>query len=301
MRSRYRRATRRYGRASLRSRRSARTTRAVRRRPRARTSRRRILNITSQKKSDSLGPGTSTAAGVITPGSLIINSSGTPTYIAFSPTQRIQSSPGLTSNQSFNPQALRTNQRTFAKGYAEAVRLTWDNGTSWTWRRIVFSVKQDPTALAGATASGLQTASVASFSQGATPRTIRVVTTLTTSDGGLASGLVFKGGAATDFNDIATAQVDRDRIHLHYDRVTVLNCPSGTTTTRICKFYHKFNKNLYYNDDEFGVSENTGWSASGSSPLGDVYVLDMFESATNPGTPATLQFNPTGTYYWHER
>lgn len=302
LRSRYSRRTRRYGRRNLRTR--PYRSRVSRRRlpPRRRMTRRSVLNLTSQKKADAMAPANAvTAAGVITTGGQNILSGASPTYILFSPTARIQSSPGLVNNQSMNPSALRTSERTYAKGISETVRLTWDNGTSWVWRRIVFSCKTDPSLVnVGGFFNG--SSSVASISNSAVPQTARIVIPQNSTDVSTTIGLVYQGRAQEDTYDAATAPIDRERVRVHYDRTRVLNCPSGTATSRIIKMYLPLNKGLYYNDDERGVGEGTtSWTASGSSPLGDVYIWDMFESATAPGTAATLTFNPECRYYWHER
>lgn len=303
MRSRYRRSTRRYGRPTRRYRRTTgRTTRVVRRRPRPRMTRRSILNTVSQKKSDTMAPASNvTVAGVITIAPILINSSAAPIGILFSPTQRIQSSPGLTNNQSFNPSAIRSSQRIYAKGFTEIIRLIWDNGTSWTWRRIVFSCKSDP-ALIFPSGAISTTSSVAQITGGGIPQTARVVLAQGTTDFQTTSNVVFKGRVNEDTNDACTAPLDRERIRVHYDRTSVLNCPSGSPTSRRVKMYIPLNKSIYYNDDERGVGEGqTSYTASGSSPLGDVYIWDIFESATNPGTAAVLNFNPECRFYWHER
>lgn len=262
-------------------------------------SRRRILNITSQKKQDSMVPASVTGAGVITAlvnGATVL-SSATSNLFLFSPTHRIQSSPGLSNNFSFNPSAQRTSQTTFARGIKETVRLTWDNGTSWWYRRIVFQLRQDPGIVAP---TGYGPVSVAQISASAVPQTARV--TMQNPTPGVVQALIFKGVPGTDWNDDITAPVDHQRNRVMYDRTFSMNCPSGTVTNRTFKFYHPLNKTIIYNDDEnnTGIGQ-TGYSATSSSPLGDIYILDVFKSASNPGTAAQLLFTPECTYYWHER
>lgn len=301
MRSRYSRRTRRYGRRSATRRARTVSRRVAIRRRRPRLSRRRIMNMTSVKKSDTMVPGTvNTTNGAIVGGNVTVNAGSGYTSFIFSPTARRLPSANAALNNIFNyynSTANRTSSLCYAKGFSERIRFAYDNQTSWAWRRVVFSFHSNPqNGPAGAYARGSSfgTSSLAIA-------TSRIVAAMSTVDQQTVADLLFKGTVGTDWNDVITAPLDRDRIRVHSDSTTALQSPSGTVNTRVFKRYYPINKYIAYADDENINAQDgtTYWAAERPGTLGDVYVVDFFLSASSTG--GALTYGPECRYYWHER
>lgn len=296
MRSRYARRTRRYGRRGPARRRPVRRYPLRRRAPRM--SRRRILNIASQKKIDNMLPASVSTGGTITPGTFVATAGSTPVYCLFSPTQRNMAPAGITGGFTYyNSNSLRTSTTTYAKGYREKINIIYDNLSSWSWRRVVFSFKADPTLGPG---SPFNISSVAGTTNNLGYQTARQLNALTTTSVSAIQDMLFRGNFNVDWLSSVTAPLDHTRVKVHSDTIKSLQSPSGTVNSYNTTRYYPLNRTLTYVDDERGVGEQPFyWASSDPKSMGDLYVLDIFLSASTTG--GQLNFSPEGTYYWHER
>lgn len=257
------------------------------------------------------------ATGTYTQGPVTVTASVNPSYVLFSPTHRTIAPPiGQTASGTtysvgnyYNSTAQRTSRDTFSKGIRESIHIIYDNGSSWIWRRVVFSIKNNPAFLPsapfGTVASTAAILSLGSPVVEAAP-TIRQAATLSSTDSQVVTSILFRGLGGVDWSDPTTAPLDTTRVKIHSDSRKILQSPSGTVNSYVTKRYYPINKRLTYCDDEAGVAENqfasgvsAPYNASAASPQGDVYIFDIFVSGSI--TSGSLNFSPECTYYWHER
>lgn len=176
----------------------------------------------------------------------------------------------------------RNSTTPFYRGYSETVSLTTNSNAPWRWRRVIFAAKGlRPTTSFSLTSRGY-TRVMAPFADDATFTQL------------------FKGEVLKDYNDVMDAKLDLNRAKVLYDKTRVLRTGSGPHHHRF-KMWHPLNKTVHYDEDETGDNESTThWSTTGSRGLGDVFILDMFNSPLS-SNDNTLTVKPQGTLYWHER
>jgi len=264
-------------------------------------SNKRILNLTSKKKRDTMLQVTNIDAGTVVPGQLRHGRSilsGQLTYmIPFIPTMR----PGITANGGGGDpinDSTRTSSRCFMRGFKEVIGIRTDTGGPWKWRRVCFRLKGDvfygsstSTALlsyreTGATGSGMT----------------RVATTWTQSTAlfDQIARVIFKGTRNYDWDDEFLAPLDSNRVSIEYDKTTTIQAGNESGVMRTYNRWHGMNKNLYYDDDELGSgTELRGYSTEGIKGMGDYYVIDFFKSNGVSTDQLSLSYN--STLYWHEK
>ena len=237
-------------------------------------SKRRILDLTSTKKRDTLryyDPDTPSSLARTVPSTTFPFS--TAIYI-FCPTAREAN----TANEATD----RNSSQPFYKGFSEIISMTSNSNAPWRWRRIVFSTRSlRPNVAFSFTSSGY-TRVMAPYGDAAT------------------ISQLFKGTADKDFNDVMDARVDNNRARVLYDKTRLLRSGAGVHHHRF-RMYHPLNATLHYDEDEEGDGENTSpWSTTGTKGLGDVFVLDLFNCPLSSNDHA-LVVKPQATVYWHEK
>nr|QXN75648.1 MAG: capsid protein [Genomoviridae sp.] len=293
-------------RALRRSRRSrgtrSRTTRSFAAR---RTSRRRILNMTSVKKRDNM------LSMVATPGqarpamgSVTTNSGFASLFV---PTARWLA-PANDMGES-----MRQRQTTFAVGYKERLQVDISGGGVWKWRRVVFAYKGGESLWTG-DFPGDWTEPF--FSKGVkpdpddplpvAPDMVRLIGQPTKPQHNAIRDLLWDGHEGVDWTSEFTAKVDTKRVRLISDKTFTFNPGNESGLSRSYNFWYPLRKNIVYHDDEFGGSNfgrGSPISVQSRIGLGDVYIYDVaYVVVPSSGTKvAQMQFNPEGTYYWHER
>ena len=265
-----------------------RSTRKAPYRPRRVMTKRRIINITSRKKNDSMIPtraaydGTNAANGGAT------FSGASRQTIIFTPSTR--------DKQSGDPTASSTREtdRIFVRGFKESITLTSNSPASWRWRRVVFALK-------GFVDQLLPGLTAASGAQGYVRLIPDFSTAAATTSRNLLESILFRGAAGTDWQTVFTAKVDTQRVTLLSDKVRTLN--SGNSNGRFFKHrqWYPINKTLLYGNDETGETENATQNSVLSKPgIGDIFVVDFFECASGNAADQ-LYFEPECTFYWHEK
>lgn len=199
--------------------------------------------------------------------------------------------------------SYRTSSRPYYKGFAERFNFTTNDGSMWTWRRIVFTSKDNVLVpLLVQAQLGAQATAAAS-----TNRPFRDLsgegsgnyqTTLTAIYGG-----VFEGIDSTDWTNPMIAKVDRTRITPIMDRKYTFRSGNAAGVDRLVKTYCPINKTLVYDDEENGVSVTPSpHSVTTKGGMGDLYVLDFFHCAAPlDSVGSVLVFDSSSTLYWHEK
>nr|QJB18649.1 MAG: capsid protein [Genomoviridae sp.] len=271
---------------------------------------RRILNITSTKKRDTMraltnvdanGNLVSTDPRASAPNFNNLKVRGNRTSVSlFCPTAR---------GYSFNDRldTLRNSDTCFMRGFCDTYDVTSNSGVPWHHRRIVFSCKGNRS-LRGPDSDGGSTGpfpwTPALVDSGDYYRNMMDISS--TDYSGIRDYLtnyVFDGEAGTDWNSWLNAKCARDRITLHSDRTVLLNPGNERGMTKKYRRYDSYNRNLHYDTDERG-SDNKGftpWAAEKTAGMGDVFVVDIFSPHAFGTADDLLDVNVQSTLYWHEK
>lgn len=265
-----------------------RPTRVTRYRRRPTMSRRRILNITTKKKQDTMVP--------VVPADLIATSvvakavtitGAAPQVMVWVATARDRASP----SEDQESESRRTSQTVYMRGLKERVTILTNNSVPWKWRRICF------------TAKGLESLEEdAVFSVETSSSWARLLNLVGSSSAWFdLSRLMFKGTAGTDYLNAIDAKVDTQRVTLKYDKTITIHSGNDTGKFMDFKHWHPMNANLVYADRELAETDVSGErSATGRAGMGDYYVVDLFACGSE-NTANTMTFAPTATLYWHEK
>lgn len=307
-RSRYasRRTPRRKGRIGKRGyrRRSGGKKRTYRKNPSM--SKRRILNTTSTKKRNGmLSWSNTTGTGAVqTTGLGSLNAiGGTGNNIGaitmFCPTAMDLNASG---SHTVTLESRRTATTCYMRGFSEHIRVQTSSGLPWFWRRICFTLKEDFQAAVGndtptntyrpyvETSNGLERLWL-NQTINAMPNTIADQ-----------QNVIFKGVAGVDWNDLIVAPVDTRRVSLKSDVTRTIKSGNQAGTVREFKLWHPMNKNLVYDDDENGVSENSLYFSVASKPgMGDYFIYDIFLPGLGSSATDIINVTANSTLYWHEK
>lgn len=246
-------------------------------------SRRHILNITSQKKQDTMI--SVNAISPITVGGYV----GTTAQLLFCPTYRNRDADSTGANE--DPQAGRTSQHTYAKGIREKIFFTTAGGSPVRWRRIIFSTKNDLFSIVNKY----------QFSSGVGVRS-RPVLALSGTEIGTLQAECFEGTPTTDYIGSLDGKLDPDKVTIHKDMNMVINPGNSNGSTKMMNFYHPLEKNLTYRDNEVGnESSSSPFAEQRGKGLGNVFIWDIFEVVVSTTPETQVQFLPNTTYYWHEK
>lgn len=263
--------------------------RPIRRRVPRRRSRRTLLNITSQKKRDTLVPTHYLSSSWSLGGITIEGGSGNGTQpFLFCPTARPLS---ITDNKAQNS---RTSTTPYYRGYAETVRISTVTDKPWTWRRVVFA----------SNAIKHASDSVRNWYDAAPYGITRAIHPLVgTNVIPYIQGECFQGTVSVDFVDYTSGMLNRDRIRVISDRTVTLFSGNASGIQRVFKNWYPLSRTMIYDDREDGdVKTSNPYSVAASkATLADVYVLDFFKPASNATSSDKLYFEPQGCIYWHER
>lgn len=255
---------------------------------------RRILNLTSRKKRDNMPPTSiqDDPTMIDTPGVPKTLSGGSIYGFLFSPSAR---------NHSWTEGSdtyARQRTDTFCKGYAERITFETSSAANWLWRRIVFATKDDfyqafPNATLELNAG--------------TEGYVRTMWNFLGADASADPArnaleeMLFQGTSGNDWNDRFVAKVDTRRVTVMQDFTRRLQSNNARGVYHHVKTWVPVNKRLVYDEDENADSkEQSVWSTRGKLGIGNLFIYDAIICAGGTEDDE-LEFNPQGTYYWHER
>jgi len=291
----------------------------------------RILNVASIKKRDTMLPITnatldpdelsSTLPMILLPGRPVPPRTPAYTYcIPWIPTARQVNTFVGPAQES----AQLTSPTPYYVGLSEKITLTTTGASPWQWRRICFTLK-------GPILSGTFTSAddneyepekfyresygngvgeyrpmydLASYYGGGTTSTIpRALQRLYAT--------VFQGTSSqfsdnperTDWINVIDAKTDSTRVKICYDKTVTISSGNDEGISRQYTRWHPMRKTLVYDNIESG-SEKTfsNFSTDGKPGMGDYYVIDLFQNRYGAdGGSGNLIFDPRATLYWHER
>lgn len=269
--------------------------------------RKRILNVTSRKKKDTMQPTAgeqSTAADPPTLGPRRFVASDGQIMVMWCPTKRRRDTFGSPGNvPTVDDPACRTATECFYRGLKERINISTSGSSSWRWRRICFTFKSDRFLFNPDGPLGVFTR----LDEGEPPygylRGLNAFNFGDTFQRQMAEQIqsyMFQGTSGIDWNSTYTAKTDGERINVKYDKTRIISSGNDAGVMRDYNIWHPMNKNLVYDEDEEGGTQQNGsMSAMTKRSMGDYYVVDFI--GCNDNNAEELIFNPTATLYWHER
>lgn len=260
-------------------------------------SKKRLLNITSRKKRDTMVLQTNVSTG--TPvGSNTYNRgpapiTGNAIYIWCATARDLTELSGAP-NQVINESA-RNSTTCYMRGLKEKITFSSNDATPWLWRRIVIFSK-NPNYRSSTTGSGTTFSPYIENSAGYA-RVVNQPFQGAAYDDGL-----WKGQINVDWDDFMTAPVDTRRNDVAYDKTITISSGAQLGTYRSYNRWHAINKNLTYDDDEAGQTmQYSHFSTMDKRGCGDMYVIDVFKPGAGAQAGSILYFKPEATLYWHEK
>ncbi|QCS37571.1 capsid protein [Tortoise genomovirus 13] len=279
--------------ARVKKRSSGRSYRA-RRRVTVPTTRKRILNITTKKKRDSMMPWSVLDGADAAAPAFMTADKGY--QLIWCPTARDKSTQsGQVDMDAKADEAARQSTEVFMRGLKETIQCIPNNGKTWQWRRVCFTLK----GAAINSSNGLNQPQP--FIENTNGYTRALINYNSTQVGADMLDMVFRGTQNVDWSNVMTASTDQRRVTIKYDRVRILG--SGNAEGRVHQYslWHPMNKTLVYDDDEAGGQTSLDYfSVSSKAGMGDYYVMDIFQCPNGTGSD-NLTFSPEATLYWHER
>lgn len=294
--------------------------------------RKRILNIVTAKKRDTMVPVTngtlnptnpsSTLPAILTPGKT--PPTGTPAYtycIPWIPTARQTASGSAPGAQL----AKLTSGHPYMVGLSERITVSTTGPVPWQWRRICFTFKGpdlygnfvDPLtdieyrpqqyyreSFDNDVGEFRPLYDIASYGgEGAIPGRPRALEKLYRTLFLGASSQFDTNANAVDWINVMDAKTDSSRVKICYDKTVSISSGNEEGVQRQYKRYHAMNKNLQYDQLEIGGNYVfSDYSTSGKPGMGDYYVIDLFQARYASGADAgNLIFDPRATMYWHEK
>jgi hypothetical protein len=262
--------------------------------------RKRVLNITTKKKHDTmlswgnLATDSSDGSTTFHIGQQLLK--GGRTYII----PWIATARDLTNYPSGNlssaaQTAARTASLCYMRGLKERVQVQTSSGQAWQWRRICFRLKGPNIYTNQLDSSRLWTETSSGWMR-------------TVNDWGnstLAQNInipLFQGTQGVDWSSYFTAKTSSDLVTVVYDKTRIIS--SGNANGVMRNYHHWFpmNANLQYAEDENGSGElEAAISTGGSKGMGDFYIVDYIAGGTGSTTSDILSFEPQATLYWHEK
>jgi len=278
--------------------------RYVRRRPVM--TRKRILNISSEKKRDKMMTFTNTTAssqagGTVyaTTPAIITGGSAIPYVAVYCATARdnVTVSGGGAKGTKFDA-STRTASLCYMVGLKECIEIQVADGLPWQWRRICFTFKGSQTL------NGNLPGPSATFSPALLTSSgyVRVLNGLTQSQQNNIFALLFQGSLNADWADPLTAKVDTERVGLKYDKVCTVASGNEQGVIRKYNRWHPMRKNLMYDEDELGgITSGVAYSVNSRIGMGDYWVVDIIKPRVGSSSSNQLLFNCESTLYWHEK
>ena len=254
-----------------------------------RVTRRRILQVASRKKQDTMlsGLGTDTAGTVQL--EIGIGAADDPQFIAACMTYMRRTNGA--------DDMVRQNKEIYFVGWKDIWRFHITGGSAFIWRRIVFS-SYEQFEFSSLPGNGVQ-----GYMRNIQPNGIPT----TGGDIDMIDEL-FSGTKGIDWADPMTAPVDNHRVRVMSDRKMTLLPRNDTGYETEQRRWHSVKKRLVYDDDEIGDdmegeapgTNSSPWSAEQRGSVGNIYCVDFFDSMGTDNTDR-LRIRVESKRYWHER
>nr|UBJ26146.1 capsid protein [Red panda feces-associated gemycircularvirus] len=271
---------------------------------RPKMTKKRILNVTSKKKHDTMLTTTNISASSQYGGSAyiqapaIITGASNAIPIVWCATARDASYDSKLANPTDT--ATRTAQTCFMRGLSEKIEIQVADGMPWQWRRICFTYRNLTTLIPNTTEAGKYFYSYLSIGNLGYNRVLNmlphpdIVATL--------ESVLFRGVKGKDWQSAMIASVDKLRVDVKYDKTITISSGNEDGVIRKYSRWHGMNKNLVYADDESGGEMIEAYhSVSDKRGMGDYYIVDYFAPRAGATSSNQISVGMSSTLYWHEK
>lgn len=265
-------------------------------------SKRRILNVSSVKKRNTMLSWSNTtnsgASQTIQVGTAYVPASTSGIFV-FCPTAQ-----EFTSDSFVRNQASRTATTCYMVGFKENLRIQTSSGVPWFHRRICVAVRGTNyfNVVAPADTPVQNPKPYVNTSNGYERLWLNGFVNAQSNTISGQYGLLFRGIQGQDWNDPITAAVDTTRVDLKFDKTWKITSGNNNGVVRERKLYHPMGKNIVYDDDEAGASEQSSvYSVDSKRGMGDYFVIDIVVAGIGGTSSDYLTLNSTSTLYWHEK
>ena len=269
-----------------------------------RPTKRTILNVSSKKKRDTMvtttnvSPNTPVGGTTYAGGPAIFGAAGVTDghCFVFVPTARdfTRDLAGVTGFPS--DVATRTATTCYMRGVSEKIEVQVADGVPWQWRRICFTIKGTDVLLP-------TTPSFSPFLETSSGFT-RVINQPGSTTRTNLEALLFKGNRNQDWSSVITAPIDTARVTPRYDKTITIASGNDSGVIRKYSRWHPMNKNLVYDDDEAGGTENAPgakYSVVSKPGMGDYIIVDYFVPRYGAVLGNQMTLSIGASLYWHER
>ncbi|QCX29490.1 capsid protein [Plant associated genomovirus 12] len=264
--------------------------------------RKRVLNIASVKKADTMGTTSVRADGTTFREPFVMN--GDKTYmIPWIATWRNFQTSSTNSTRGLRQDPTRSATSCYMRGLKENIQLGTNDGQCWQWRRICFTMKGDDIYSNQSTQFRIAFQSSAGYQRVFCDWNNDKTNGSTTypAPSVMLAGPVFKGTLVRIGDDPFIAPVDPLRVTLKYDKTRYLRSGNNFGMLKTTRLWHPMNATLHYDDNENGGVEDGATVSVKTHGMGDYYVIDLFRAATGAVAGSQLNLRSTSTLYWHEK
>nr|WIW72170.1 MAG: capsid protein [Genomoviridae sp.] len=248
-----------------------------------RMTKKKILNVTSEKKrngmvsmSNTSDTGSSRALAVAP---LFVNGNNGNAVCVFNATAQdmnINDSGNIGSKANTS---TRTATSCYIRGLSEHLRIETNSAVPWMWRRIVFRTKD---AFFSSTAKTATEVAAPQFWTDTSAGMERVWFNLLVN--------------------AISAPTDNLRITVMYDKTRIIRSGNNSGVLLTPKMWHGYNGTLVYDDDEDGGAITSAYTSTDSNAgKGDMIIVDYFVSSSASVATDQLKLQSSSTLYWHER
>lgn len=241
------------------------------------------------------------ASQALAVGAAYVNGNATGRFL-WMPTAMDLSDPNNVPNSVVND-AVRTASTCYMRGVSEHIRIQTSSGLPWFHRRICFTAKNAVLYTKDVADNNLNpTTPYVETSNGYQRLMLNATVNQQSNTTANLEGLLFKGTVGVDWNDILIAPVDNLRVDVKFDKTWTIKSGNASGTVAERKLWHPMNKNLCYDDDEFGNGETTNsYSVKDKRGMGDYFIYDIITPGIGGTTSDQIVIVPNSSLYWHEK
>lgn len=254
--------------------------------------RKRVLNITSVKKRDTMLSGAHATDGTWSPANIIIEGGTGDVRTTF-----WAASARVNPFSQYASKVNRGRQTVFMRGLREDTQIEVSTAEPWEWRRIVFSLK----------GLGHHTATADFIAFNTDQGYMRGNRRLTGYQAGddyytEVKTILFRGRQGYDWISEMNAPINTLKATVHSDTTKIVKSGNESGHLHKYKSWIPFNKNFVYDDGEEGMDMSSSpWAADGKAGMGDIFVIDFYKTLGTTTEDDVLKIQQVATLYWGER
>lgn len=255
-------------------------------------SRKRILNVTSTKKRDTMLSAAWDGAAYV-PGPLVLTGGNAEINTIFWAASARLPFVGVEDPGQNN----REKSEIYLRGYRCDMQVEITTNQPWEWRRIVFSVKGLGHHLA------TNDFIAHTFANGYM-RGVRELDDYETTDNyyNEIKHILFRGEDGTDWTSEMTAPIRTKNVTVHSDRTRILRSQNSAGHLHKFKQWVPFNRPFTYADSEAGGQmTRSPFGVDSKQGTGDVFFIDFYRTLNSSSATDILNVSEVTTMYWHER